>query len=34
VLKKPDDLLILPAFGLRCEVSDLYVGTALEPPTH
>jgi len=34
VLKKPADPLVLSAFGLRCKVSDLYVGTALEPPTH
>jgi Uma2 family endonuclease len=31
ILKKPDDLLQLPDFGLRCEVSDLYRGTPLRP---
>ncbi len=31
VLTKPDDLLVLPDFGLRCETSDLYRGTALQP---
>jgi hypothetical protein len=28
---KPDDVLDLPAFGLRCKLSDLYRGTALQP---
>ena len=27
----PDDLLVLPDFGLRCTLSDLYRGTALHP---
>ncbi len=31
VLTGPDDLLVLPEFGLRCKVSDLYRGTALQP---
>jgi len=31
VLKKPDDILALPDFGLRCKVSDLYRGTRLVP---
>jgi Uma2 family endonuclease len=31
VLTKPDDLLVLPDFGLRCKLSDLYRGTALQP---
>jgi Uma2 family endonuclease len=31
VLVKPDDVLDLPAFGLRCKLSDLYRGTALQP---
>jgi Uma2 family endonuclease len=31
VLTSPDDLLVLPEFGLRCKVSDLYRGTALQP---
>ncbi len=31
VLTEPDDLLVLPDFGLRCRVSDLYRGTALHP---
>jgi Uma2 family endonuclease len=35
VLKNSDDLLVLPDFGLRCKLADLYRGTALEPPgTH
>ena len=31
VLTKPDDVLALPEFGLRCLLSDLYRGTALQP---
>jgi Uma2 family endonuclease len=31
VLKKPDDTLALPDFGLRCRLSDLYRGTPLVP---
>jgi len=31
VLNKPEDILALPAFGLRCKVSDLYRGTRLVP---
>jgi hypothetical protein len=31
VLTKPDELLALPEFGLRCQLSDLYRGTALQP---
>jgi Uma2 family endonuclease len=31
VLTKRDDLLVLADFGLRCNVSDLYRGTALQP---
>jgi Uma2 family endonuclease len=31
VLKRPDDLLALPAFGLRCKLADLYRGTPLMP---
>lgn len=31
ILTKPDDLLVLPEFGLRCELSDLYRGTPLQP---
>jgi len=31
VLKKPDDILALPDFGLRCKLSDLYSGTPLVP---
>jgi len=30
VLSKPDDVLVLSDFGLRCQVSDLYWGTALQ----
>lgn len=30
-LTKPDDLLVLPDFGLRCKVSDIYRGTPLAP---
>jgi Uma2 family endonuclease len=31
VLKKPDDILALPDFGLRCKLSNLYRGTPLVP---
>jgi len=31
VLKLPDDLLALPAFGLSCKLADLYRGTPLMP---
>jgi Uma2 family endonuclease len=31
MLKSPDDPLVLPDFGLRCRLADLYRGTALEP---
>jgi Uma2 family endonuclease len=31
ILKKPDDVLALPAFGLRCNVADFYRGTPLQP---
>ena len=31
VLTAPDDLLVLSEFGLRCKLSDLYRGTALQP---
>jgi Uma2 family endonuclease len=31
VLAKPDDVLALPAFGLRCAVASLYRGTPLQP---
>jgi Uma2 family endonuclease len=31
ILTKPSDLLVLPEFGLRCPLSDLYRGTALQP---
>jgi len=31
LLNKPDDILALPAFGLRCKLSDLYRGTPLLP---
>ena len=30
-LTKPDDVLALPEFGLRCLLSELYRGTALLP---
>ena len=30
-LTRPDDLIILPEFGLRCKVADLYRGTPLLP---
>ncbi len=30
-LTNPGDLLILPAFSLRCRVADLYRGTPLQP---
>jgi len=31
LLNKPDDILALPVFGLRCKLSDLYRGTPLMP---
>ena len=31
VLKQAEDILALPAFGLRCSVADLYRGTPLLP---
>jgi Uma2 family endonuclease len=31
VLEQADDLLALPAFGLRCKLADLYRGTPLIP---
>ena len=31
VLANPDDLLVLPDFGLRCKLADVYQGTALQP---
>lgn len=31
VLQKPDDILALTDFGLRCKISDLYRGTRLLP---
>jgi Uma2 family endonuclease len=31
VLTKPDDRLVLPAFGLDCALADLYRATALRP---
>jgi len=31
LLNKPDDILALAAFGLRCKLSDLYRGTPLLP---
>jgi Uma2 family endonuclease len=30
-LNKPDDLVVLADFGLRCEISEFYRGTALAP---
>jgi len=30
-LTKPDDLLVLPDFGVRCKVADLYRATPLQP---
>ena len=33
VLTKPDDVLVLAEFGLRCKLSDLYRGTVLQPRT-
>ena len=32
VLKRPDDTIEMPEFGLRCVVADLYAGTPLAPP--
>jgi Uma2 family endonuclease len=31
-LTKPDDVIEMPEFGLRCQVVDLYRGTVLDPP--
>jgi Uma2 family endonuclease len=31
VLKRPDDTIEMPEFGLRCVVADLYAGTPLDP---
>jgi Uma2 family endonuclease len=31
ILKKPDDPIEMPEFGLRCSVGDLYRGTPLDP---
>jgi Uma2 family endonuclease len=31
ILRKPEDLLVLSDFGLRCKLSDLYRGTRLVP---
>jgi hypothetical protein len=31
LLTSPEDILVLPDFGLRCKLSDLYRGTALQP---
>ena len=31
LLNKLDDVLVLPDFGLRCRLSDLYRGTAIQP---
>jgi Uma2 family endonuclease len=31
VLKRPDDVIEMPEFGLRCHVADLYRGTELDP---
>jgi Uma2 family endonuclease len=31
VLERPDDVIEMPEFGLRCVVADLYEGTPLDP---
>jgi Uma2 family endonuclease len=31
VLKRPDDVIEMPEFGLRCRVADLYRSTELDP---
>jgi Uma2 family endonuclease len=31
VLKKPDDIVEMPEFGLRCYIVDIYRGTPLDP---
>jgi Uma2 family endonuclease len=31
VLKRPDDVIEMPEFGLRCRVADLYIDTPLDP---
>jgi Uma2 family endonuclease len=31
VIERPDDVIEMPEFGLRCMVADLYVGTPLDP---
>jgi hypothetical protein len=30
-LERPDDVIEMPEFGLRCMVNDLYRGTPLDP---
>lgn len=31
VLRQPDEAIVMPEFGLRCRVADLYRGTPLDP---
>jgi Uma2 family endonuclease len=31
VLERPDDVIEMPEFGLRCQVADLYLDTPLDP---
>jgi Uma2 family endonuclease len=31
ILERPDDVIEMPEFGLRCAVADLYAGTPLDP---
>ncbi len=31
VLERPEDVIEMPEFGLRCAVADIYVGTPLDP---
>jgi Uma2 family endonuclease len=31
ILQRPDDVIEMPEFGLRCVVADLYAGTPLDP---
>jgi Uma2 family endonuclease len=31
LLRQPDESIVMPEFGLRCQVADLYRGTPLDP---
>lgn len=34
ILRQPDEPIVMPEFGLRCRVGDLYRGTPLDPQRH